>query len=188
MKISHKYAFIKTPLFIIGVLILLASCKNDIKKIQKFTTKQDSAIISAKNIKIEYTTNGLLKVIMKAPVLNRYIEYEGKTYSEFPKGIELTFFNKLGEKSSEMKADYSIYYEDENIWEAQYNVEAVNEKGEKLNTEYLIWHQETEKISTDRFVTMSTTDGVIYGKGFEANQDLSSWEILNGSGVINVEN
>lgn len=164
------------------------SCENDIKKIQKFTAKQDSAIVSAKDIEVKYTVNGAIKVIMKAPILNRYLEYQGKSYSEFPKGINLIFFDKFGKISSKMRANYSIYYEDEGVWEAQYDVVAVNEKNEKLNTEYLIWHQETEKISSDRFVTMTTQEGVIYGKGFESNQDFTKWEILEGSGIINVEN
>lgn len=177
----------KTPLFL-GVLILISSCENDIKKVQKFAVKQDSAIVSAKDIEVKYTVNGRLKVIMKAPILNRYLEYQGKSYSEFPKGINLIFFDEFGKISSKMRANYSIYYEDKGVWEAQYDVVAVNEKNERLNTEYLIWYQETEKISTDRFVTMTTQDGIIHGKGFESNQDFTKWEILEGSGIINVEN
>ncbi len=176
---------IKTS-FILEVLILLASCKNDIKKVQEFKAKQDSAIVSAKNIKLHYTINGKLQTIMTAPILNRYVKYEGKTYSEFPEGVHITFFDKFGKESSYIKANYSIYYEDDGIWEAQYDVVAVNEKGERLNTEYLIWKQKEETISSDRYVTMTTTDGIIHGKGFEANQDLSAWEIKQGSGIINV--
>ncbi len=176
------------PLVIIGVLMLFGSCTNDIKKVQEFSAKQDSAIVSAKDVELRYTTNGILQTIMETPLLNRYVEYEGKTYAEFPQGLHLTFFDKTGKEMSKMRANYSIYYEDEGVWEAQYDVVAINEKGEQLNTEYLVWNQNTGKISSDRFVTMTTSDGVIHGKGFEANQDLSAWEIKQGSGIINVEN
>lgn len=177
---------LKTPI-LFGVLAFLAACENDIKEVQELTAKQDSAIVSAKNVEMKYTINAHLNVLMTAPVLDRYIEQDGKSYTDFPKGMHITFFNEEGEISSTIRANYSIYYESEGIWEAQFDVEAVNEKGEKLNTEYLVWNQKTEKISTDRFVKMTTNDGIIYGDdGFISNQDFTEWEVINGRGVINV--
>ncbi len=177
---------IKTPI-IIGVLVFIISCENDIKEVQELTAKQDSAIMSAKEIEMKYTINGELQVFVKAPLLNKYVEQDGKSYIDFPKGMDLTFYDEFGNISSTLKSNYSIYWESDGIWEAKYDVEAVNEKGEKLNTEYLIWHQETEKISSDKFVTMTTNDGVIYGDGFVSNQNFTSWELINGRGVINVD-
>ncbi len=186
LSIQHIIKLIyKTPI-IIGVLVFIASCENDIKEVQELTAKQDSAIVSAKDIEMKYTINGKLQVLMTAPILNRYIEEDGKSYTDFPKGMNLIFYDEFGNISSTLKSNYSIYWQSDGIWEAKYDVEAVNEKGEKLNTEYLIWHQETEKISSDKFVTMTTTDGIIYGDGFVSNQDFSSWELINGRGIINV--
>lgn len=181
-----KAIIFKTPIFL-GVLAFLMACENDIKEVQELTAKQDSAIVSAKNVEMKYTVNAKIHVLMSAPVLNRYFEQDGKSYTDFPKGMNLKFYDDEGNVSSTLKANYSIYHESEGIWEAQYDVEAVNEKGEKLNTEYLIWHQESERISTDRFVTMTTKDGVIYGDdGFVSNQDFTEWEVINGRGMINV--
>lgn len=178
--------YIKTPIFL-GVFMFLFSCKNDIEEVQKLTAKQDSAIVSAKNVEMKYTVSANTKVFMKAPVLDRYIEQDGTAYTDFPKGMRLKFFDEEGNISSTLKANYSIYRESEGIWEARYKVEAVNEKGEMLETEYLIWDQKSEKISTDQSVTMTTKDGVIYGDGFVSNQDFTDWEIVNGRGVISVE-
>lgn len=177
---------LKTPI-IIGVLAFLWSCENDIQKVKELTAKQDSAIVSAQNIEMRYTTNGINNVIMNAPVLNRYIDEGKKTYLEFPDGMKLRFYNDSGQVTSTMRANYSIYYEDEGKWIARYDVEATNENGETLNTEYLVWLQNEQKISSDQFVKITTADGIIYGDGFVSDQTFSSWEVLNGRGVINFE-
>lgn len=177
---------LKTPL-LLGVLAFFASCENDIKQVQELTAKQDSAIVSATNIEIRYTTNGINHMVMKAPVLNRYLAGEKKSYLDFPEGMHLKFFNDSGQVISTLKSDYAIYYEDEGRWIARYNVEAVNEKGETLNTEYLVWLQKEEKIMSDQFVKITTADDVLYGDGFESDQTFSSWEVVNGRGVINFE-
>lgn len=60
-------------------------------------------------------------------------------------------------------------------------------KGEKLNTEHLIWNEDSAKIYTDEFVKITTTDEIIMGEGMEANQDFSKWKIYKIRGTINVK-
>jgi len=176
----------KTPV-IIGVLMFFASCENDIKKVQELTAKQDSAIVSARSIEMYYTTNGINNILMKAPLLNRYVQDKGKSQLEFPEGMDLTFYNQEGSITSTIRADYSIYYEDEGRWIAKFNVVATNERGETLNTEYLIWLQNEKKIMSDQFVKINTADGIFYGDGFESDQTFSSWELVNMRGTINIQ-
>jgi len=176
--------FVRTPL-LLGVLAFLWGCENDIEKVKELTAKQDSAIVSARNIEMIYTTKGIYNVLMKAPLLNRYIEEKQKTYLEFPEGVSLFFYDEKGKVTSTLKANYSIYYEDEGKWIARYDVVAVNDKGETLNTEYLIWLQKEATISSDQFVKVSTADGIMYGDGFESDQTFSSYEIINSRGEIN---
>ncbi len=154
----------------------------------ELSAKQDSAIVSASNVEITYSTDGNTVVLMKAPELLRYIENEKKSYFEFPKGMHMFFYDDFGKVSSTLKANYSIYYEDEGRWVAKYDVVSVNKKGEKLNTEYLVWLRDEEKITTDQFVKITMADGsIIYGDGFESNQTFSSWEVVNGRGILNIK-
>lgn len=178
---------LKTP-YLLGVFVFFTACENDIQEVRELTAKQDSAIVSAINVEINYTTNGNQYVLMKAPELNRYSTGEEDAYLEFPKGMNMLFYDDEGNVTSTLKSDYSIYYEDEGKWIAKYDVEAVNEKGEKLNTEYLVWLRDEEKISTDQFVKITTSDGVIYGDdGFVSNQSFTSWEVINGRGILNID-
>lgn len=165
----------------------MVACHNDIQQVNKITTARDTAVMSAKNIEMTYTVNGINSMMMKAPILNRYLEKGEISYSEFPKGIEIYFYNDSGFVTSQLHANYSIYYEKEGRWEAKYDVEAINEKGEKLNTEYLVWLRNEEKITSDQFVKVTNPDGIIYGDGFTSNQNFTSWEVINGRGVINID-
>ena len=63
----------------------------------------------------------------------------------------------------------------------------VNKKGETLNTEHLIWEEKTEKIHTDEFVKITTEDEVIFGHGFESNQDFSKYRIKKIKGTIDLK-
>jgi LPS export ABC transporter protein LptC len=73
------------------------------------------------------------------------------------------------------------------IVEAKKNVVVINEKNEKLNTEHLIWNEKTKKIYSDEFVKITTPDEIIYGTGFEADQDFSRYKIMNIKGTITVK-
>jgi len=187
-KLLHiKELITKAPL-LLGAFVFFISCENDIKQVMELSAKQDSAIVSASNVEITYSTDGNTVVLMKAPELLRYIENEKKSYFEFPKGMHMFFYDDFGKVSSTLKANYSIYYEDEGRWVAKYDVVSVNKKGEKLNTEYLVWLRDEEKITTDQFVKITMADGsIIYGDGFESNQTFSSWEVVNGRGILNIK-
>jgi len=71
--------------------------------------------------------------------------------------------------------------------EARKNVVAINQNGDQLNTEHLIWDERREKLLSDEFVKITTKDEIIYGSGFEANQDFSKYKIFNIKGTISIK-
>lgn len=180
MKTKTYIYILKTPLLLGVFIFLLSACENDIQEVRELTAKQDSAIYSGFDVEIKYSTNGITNGLMKAKVVNRFIESNNETYLEFPEGMHMSFFNKEGAVTSTLKANYSIFYEDKGKWIAKYDVEVVNENKEKLNTEYLIWLREEQKITSDRPVKITTAEGVFYGEnGFVSDQEFTEWEIIN---------
>ena len=107
-------------------------------------------------------------------------------YLEMPKGLKVIFYDALLQVKSRLTADYGIRYEHEQKMEARKNVVVVNEKGEQLNTEHLIWDERREKLLSDEFVKITRKDEIIYGTGFEANQDFTRYKIFNIKGTISV--
>lgn len=169
-----------------GVLIFMCSCENDIQQVNAMFFANDSAQMSGKVVEMTYTTNGKLSAKMNTPLLRQLPESDGTSTVEFPNGIEVFYYDSVGEIKSRLRADYSIYYENQGLWIAKNNVEVVNENGEKLNTEYMVWDRNKETISSDQDVRITNDEGVIYGSGFVSDQRFSQWEVQNGRGIINV--
>lgn len=176
------------PLYVLFPLALLAgcwSCENDLSKVKLYEKGKKGPVESAKNMKILYSDSGTVKMQIIAPILNRY-ETENP-YTEMPKGVEALFFDSAMNVSSKLKAEYAIRYDRELRMEARKNVVVVNSKGEQLNTEHLLWDERRQRLKSDEFVKITTSDEIIYGNGFEANQDFSQYRIFNIKGIISIK-
>jgi LPS export ABC transporter protein LptC len=181
--------FLKTIGFLVGgILLVLVSCKNDIEKINSFADNLELPDQSGKNIKIEYSDTGKLQLRFTAPELNRYVTKENPYY-EFPKGIEVYFFDKNENLQSIITAKYCIYKDETQLWEARDSVVARNvQTGERIDTEQLFWDQPKKFIYSTVFTKITNNDGVHFGeKGFEAAQDLSSYRLIGSRGKMRVK-
>jgi len=149
-----------------------------------FGNHEQSPVESAKNIKIIFSDSAKVEVELTAPVMNHFATEN--PYMEMPKGFRAIFYNESLSEKGRVTADYGIRYEREQKMEARKNVVVINEKGETLNTEHLIWDEGKEKLLSDEFVKITRTDEIIYGTGFEANQDFTKYKIFNIKGTISV--
>jgi LPS export ABC transporter protein LptC len=171
-----------------GIIILFASCEsNDIEKINAITSDLNAPSIAVTNTEIIFSKNALIEVKVNSKQINRYIDIE-EPYTEFPEGLFVEFYDSLQNVTSSIKANYCILDEIEQVWTAENDVVSVSEQGDTLNTELLIWDQKTGKIYSDRYVRITSSDGIIHGTGFEANENLSNIQIKNTTGIISVEN
>lgn len=194
LQLEHDKSFLATyykniiiPV-IAGIIMFFSSCeRNNIEKINQITAEIDAPDIAVTNTEIIFSKNGRIEVKLISNQINRYLDEE-EPYTEFPEGLYVEFYDSTNTVTSYIKANYCIYDEKEELWTAENDVVSVSEEGDTLNTEFLIWDQKKEKIYSDQYVRITNEDGIIHGKGFEANQDLSDWVIKNSSGTINVEN
>jgi len=167
------------------IIPLFLACENDIEKVKIITTRDNSPVESAKDAEIIYSDSAIVEVKLTAPRLDRYI---GKNpYIELPEGIEILFYDGDLEVASQLTANYAVSYEDEGKMEAKGNVVLINEEGEKLNTEHLIWDEKKELIYSNEFVKITTADEIIMGEGFESNQNFTKFKIKNIQGTITIK-
>ncbi|MEY4594078.1 MAG: hypothetical protein RIQ47_488 [Bacteroidota bacterium] len=166
------------------IFIAINACENDLDKVKLYEKGTAGPVESAKNIKILYSDSGAVKVEITAPVLDRYDSE--RPYTEMPKGVKAIFYNDRMEVTSRLSANYAIRYDRDLKLEARKNVVVVNERGEQLTTEHLIWDERRQMLNSDEFVKITTKDEIIYGNGFEANQDFSQYRIFNIKGIISV--
>jgi LPS export ABC transporter protein LptC len=171
-------------LFIIAVF--LSSCETDIEKINQVSKVDTTPAERAENIEVLYSDSGFVKMKLTGPVLERHFN-EKDPYILFPKGMNTLFYDRALNITSRLTAEYGIRYENSQRMEAKKNVEVINEKGDKLNTEHLTYDQADGKLRSNEFVKITTADEIIYGTGLEANEDFSRYRIFNINGIINLK-
>ncbi len=162
------------------------ACENDTAEIAKYDLTDSFPDQSAKEVEILYSTKGNVAFQLNAPVLNQYSGEE--PYNEMPDGVHVQIFDSLLNVTSDLTSNYAIQKANAGIMEAKGKVVVINEKGEKLETEHLVWDQKTEKITSDVFVTITTEYQTLMGDGLIANQDFTDYRILKPHGTLNVKN
>lgn len=172
--------------FVLGVFIFLQfSCATDLEKVKKISIQSNTISERGEQVEMHYSVQGVLKAKITAPEVTNHESDD--TYSEFPKGVKLYSYDEAMKTTSQLSANYGIYYPKKEEMLVRDNVVIVNTKGELLNTEELIWKRKEEKIYSDKFVRITTPEEIIYGTGFEAKQDFSDYIIKNISGIVQVQ-
>lgn len=167
-----------------GFFLLFFSCENDMTVVNKVTSGDPALLETTTNIQVLYSEMGHVHAKLNAPLM---IEHNTtKPYTEFPKGILVLFYDNDLHQKGQLTAEKAIAYQQTGEVVVTNNVQVVNIKGEKLTTEELHWNNETQKITTDKFVQIQTPDQIIYGTGLEANQDLTNYTIKHISGIVHL--
>lgn len=135
-----------------------------------------------------YTDSAKLKIMLKANRMLIFNKNVKEPLTILPKGVFVTFFDEDEKVSATLRANYGIRYDYTKRMEAKYAVEVVNVKGEKLETEKLVWDERTKRIYTNAFVKITSGSQVIMGNGMESNQDFTQYEIKKVTGQIQLKN
>lgn len=176
--------FLRTA-FIALLLWSVSGCNN--LKTESYRSKKNDTIAmkeTAENVTVDYTDSGLLRARIRSPKMVA-VKNVRTPFIEMPKGLKADFFAENGRVESYLFSEYAISYTEQKRIIVRRNVRVLNIKCEQLETEELIWDQETGKIHTDKFVKITTPEQLITGEGLESNQTFTDWVILNPSGTIN---
>lgn len=161
------------------------SCENSQEEVKRVTQVNTEPLERIKGLETFYSDSGFVKVRVMAAELVK--KTHPAPVTELPKGVNIDFYDQNMEVDARLTSRYAIHHENERKWEAKNDVVVVNQKGEQLNTELLIWDERAEKLISNEQVKITTREEIIYGRGFEANQDFSRYKIFNVSGRITVK-
>ncbi|MFH1120596.1 MAG: LPS export ABC transporter periplasmic protein LptC [Bacteroidota bacterium] len=168
-------------------MVALFSCNNDLNEVNLLNQPDTTPSMFARNVSIAESEFGRIKYNLTAAFLKRS-ELPGKATSTiFPEGFRVVFFDSLQPDKirTEITAEYGLDDESKRIMEARTNVIVINHlKGEKLNTERLVWDKNTRKVYSDKFVTITTPDKIIYGEGMESDEKFERWTIKKPRGEM----
>lgn len=138
-----------------------------------------------KDVEIVYSESGNIKARIIAPSMTRKAGEDPHT--EFPDGLTVYNYDENMELDSKLTANYGIMRDAKDEIMVRDDVVLVNDEGEKLNSEELIWDKKAKRIHSDKFVKITTPDEIIVGTGFEADEDFSEYTIKKITGRFAVE-
>jgi len=92
-------------------------------------------------------------------------------------GVIVDFYNEEEEYVSTLTADWGTIDRNSSDMEARGSVVIENREGVRLETDWVRWENEKERIYTDAFVTIYRENQIITGTGMETDPGLERTEI-----------
>ena len=166
-------------------ILSTASCSNSLEEAKLIVSRANVNIEKGKNVQINYSDNGVVRIQASGKTVTRY--NTEKPYLEFSDGIQILFFDQNHQIESKLTARYATAIENSKSMTARDSVVVINNKGEQLNTDELIWDEDKKTIYSNSFVKITTADEIIYGNGMVANENFSDYTIKHITGKIKVK-
>lgn len=186
MKLIAKYLLV--ALSFVGSAISLYSCE---QKPETDTSGADEVRMTeySEHLSLVMSQNGRRSYHFIAPLVEGYT-LAREPYREFRKGVKITTYNNdsLSSVDAVLTANYAIYYENRQLWEAKGNVVVEKSDGKTLYTQQLFWNARTKKIysNVDSKIVQSGGRDVFIGEGFESDEEFKEWRFRRMKGRMEV--
>ena len=174
---SHHKIF-KIAVACLSSCFFMVACENNVDAVKALGARV-SGIDVGKDVAIYVSNDGKLGAKLTAPLMNRYLEDSSKMI-EFPQSIHVDFYKDSNKIESQLSAKYAKYKEAENIVYLKEDIVIFNTLGDTLWCKEMYWDQNTGKFYTEQDVVVKQHNPLakIYGKGLEANQNLTDIRIF----------
>jgi len=166
----------------ISIAITLFACEGNYRQIQQLNTADLGPIAEGKGVNLKYTDSGKLVANLITPKLLDFSNYNF-SFSEFPDGVEVQFWNDKGEKTT-VTSDYGIQYDKNNLIDLRGNVVLITSDSVKLNAQQLYWDQNNKWVFTDQPYTIVFKNGSYNeGAGFDSSEAFDNFISTRNVGV-----
>jgi LPS export ABC transporter protein LptC len=169
------------------MFVLLTGCSNQKKNFTEEILNRDSLpTMQSLGVTTLISDSGITRYKIVAEEWNIF-DKKNPPYWAFEKGVYLEKFDTLLRIDANILADTAYYFEKKKLWELRGNVKILSLQGDKFETQQLFWDEKNKKIYSDKYIRIEQTDKEIEGYGFEANQELTEYEIKKTTGVFTIE-
>lgn len=96
--------------------------------------------------------------------------------------VFIQVFDSTGAVETRVTSERAVYRADNSEFELYGNVIVRTNEGRRLESEYLEWKQADNRVSTPRFVIITTPTDSIAGNGFEGTTNLTEYTIKEVTG------
>lgn len=164
----------------------LFACKNDLDQLAQ--VDMDAAAPDRVTTKAEYfySDSGIVRNRLRAGRVEEFMAEE-RQKTLMSDGVELVFFDPDGQQGSVLTARQGLIKPKKNTMEVRDHVVFTNTRGERLETEHLVWSQDSDRVWTDQPVKIIRAQDILYGQGLDANEDFSRYTIRHLTGTLYVD-
>lgn len=164
------------------VLLMLPACKNDLDRVAALEVPADGPDRITTEAEYLYSDSGIVRNRVRAAIIQEYTGDDPHT--ELSGGLELTFFTPDGNASGVLTARKGSIHPMEKRMQVDQQVVFRNIRGEKLETEQLIWDQDSGLVHTDKPVKVTRARDIIFGQGLDASQDMGTYTVRKVTGTV----
>jgi len=184
-KNRFKNMYSASSILLLAVCVFMYSCTaNKPEEIKEISNREEIPTLTYRDLETVVTDSGRVERRLLTPEMKRFSYPKEESRIEFPQGLNFISYKPDGTVRGQIKCKHAIFYEKDELWELNNDVEAVSEKNEILNTEQLFWDTKKEIIYSDKFVKITSKDDVVMGVGFDSDQSMDNWEIRDVSGEM----
>ncbi len=158
--------------------LLILGCESNFKEIQKDNFSDFVPSCEADKINLKYTDSGKITAILISDKMKDYAVVDFP-FTEFPKGIHATFYDKKAKKT-QVTSDYAISYKQTGIIDLQGKVKIVSDDGQMLETQQLYYDQKNAWFFTERKFKFTSPKGISNGQGIDFSKD---FKVINSQRI-----
>ena len=173
-------------LFFLAAILILNACRNELAEVAEAVSSDALQVERIQDFQMLYSDSAIVRVRVTGNTMLRHLDKQ-KPRQEFIDGVEVEFFGPGRRVSSRLTSKYAMRYESDGKVVVRDSVVWQTINDEILETEELIWDEKEKKVYTNKFVTIQRPDEIIYGHGFEANEDFTHSKIKAVEGKIKIE-
>ena len=172
---------------LINVIIVcsILSCGNQDEKIIDDKKFEREPLGIAYNVKMFYSDSAKTKAILTSPKHNDFTN-QTLNYSEFPDGVNVTFFDINSNKNT-IVSDYGILYNSTSIVDLRGNVILKSHDNSVLKTSQLFWDAESDWFFTNKNFKFWNSDYDVSAKRLDANKQFTKFNTGRLTGTVSVQ-
>lgn len=168
---------------ILGVTGIFFSCVNDLETIKEVSSIEHAPDEATLDLNVIYTDSGFAKLELSAKIAESYSETQKTLLKD---GLKVKFFNDEGEVTSVLTALYGEIDKKTGNMFVRDSVELKNVEQDKvLRSEELIWDKDGDSVYTEKAVTITYPDMILYGQGAKTNRNFDTAFVYNVKARVN---
>lgn len=161
---------------------MLFACEGNLKEVKEMEKDFLEPQSKVYNLNLFYTDSGAVKANLRSPEM---LDFSNRNfpYREFPKGVELDFFESDSSKNT-VTSDYAIQYLKTGLIDLRTNVKIVTSDSTILESPQLYWNQKSEWLFTDYKYELKLPNGATNkGDGFDSDQKFNTFNSRSNIGT-----